>query len=517
MSERPQAVRPGGDRDDRAGAAAEARAAGQFDQAAELFLEASEGEDDLQMSLHLQLRAAHCLAAVDRNDDAVQIATTVAEAARTDLIRPELVDALGILADDHLANGRLAAAAGALAEATYTLEQVPDDPAMFQVVHNIAESYAGSGFTAAALGLFARALELSGNESDRQFCYASIAAVHHRAALRADDESVRRTHLYEGLHAATAALELAGEPEVLATCTALAHRSQILSAIGQHRDALDDARSARRIASEFGMRDEEVVAMVGEITARWHLDHDVGVLDLIAETYALAGAQHDRLASAVILQPIHDVEVEALWSMRRYDEARAALQGHVGAGAADLRRETAARLEHLLLGVEHLRVAALSRADPLTGLPNRRFLDDTLPEVLEHHPPVALGVIDLDGFKKVNDVHSYAHGDRLLQEMAVLLERVCRRCDTVIRLGGDEFVMVLRETSPNDARTVFERVRQVLANRRWDGLPDDLRITASVGVAVAGGLHDPAALIARANTALRMAKGAGRDRIEFVF
>ncbi|HAP76890.1 MAG TPA: hypothetical protein DCR14_12490, partial [Acidimicrobiaceae bacterium] len=120
----------------------------------------------------------------------------------------------------------------------------------------------------------------------------------------------------------------------------------------------------------------------------------------------------------------------------------------------------------------------------LTGLPNRRHLDTILPDAFDGTAPVCVAVIDLDGFKQVNDEHGYMLGDTVLQEVAGLLERVCRRNDAVVRLGGDEFVMVLRDTSPGDARAVFERVRQLIAARTFNGLPTSVRLTASVGVAV---------------------------------
>lgn len=125
---------------------------------------------------------------------------------------------------------------------------------------------------------------------------------------------------------------------------------------------------------------------------------------------------------------------------------------------------------------------ALSESDPLTGLPNRRHLAHLLPEVLEEHAPVCVGVIDLDGFKRVNDEFGYLEGDSVLQEVAGVLERVCRRGGSVIRLGGDEFLMVLRETSPGDARSVFSRDAAVDRHSNGGhGIPGSVVITAFIG------------------------------------
>jgi diguanylate cyclase (GGDEF)-like protein len=235
------------------------------------------------------------------------------------------------------------------------------------------------------------------------------------------------------------------------------------------------------------------------------------VLGLIRDALALA----TEINYADYLEPLLKVEVEVLWKLGLHDEARAALERNLRDANRRLYDERAARWEHVRLGVEHLRVEALSESDPLTGLPNRRHLSHLLPEVLEDHAPVCVGVIDLDGFKRINDEHGYLRGDSVLQEVAGLLERVLRRGDAVVRLGGDEFVMVLRETSPGDARFVFERVRQLIANRTWNGLPSSVGLTASVGVSVGSGSFDSARVLADAAEALQTAKRSGRDQITF--
>ena len=231
--------------------------------------------------------------------------------------------------------------------------------------------------------------------------------------------------------------------------------------------------------------------------------------DLIDEAFAAAeGLDLDRY-----LGPLHELEVEVLWTLGQYTEARAALELQLRAALHRQHDESAVRWEHVRLGADHLEVAAISESDPLTGLPNRRHLAHVLPEAIHAHAPVCLGMIDLDGFKHINDEYGYLLGDGVLQEVATVLERVCRRGDTVVRLGGDEFVMVLRETSPNDARAVFERVRQLIGMRTWHGIPADVRLTASVGLTVGSHSAEPDQLLAQATNALQQAKRTGRDRI----
>jgi diguanylate cyclase (GGDEF)-like protein len=488
-----------------------ARQAGDFDDAAKLFAQAADHADGLQSQLNLQIRQACCLLAVERYEEASGLAQTVAQQARSENHLAELADALGLIVDHHSRSGRLAEAAHVLSEAVYILERIPNEGHNYQVIHNMAATYAHCGFVEAALELYDRALRLAPNDDDRQFAYASMSAAYHYAAQREPIACERNRLMHDGLYAATAALDPEGGGELLAVCQARAHRSMMLAEIGHYHAALDDARAARRLASEHGMSEEQVVAMSGEAMALWGADQSTDVLDLIANTMALAS----EINFTDYLAPLHRIEVEALWKSGRIDDARAALERNLHDADRRLHKEQSARWEHVLLGVENLRVEALSESDPLTGLPNRRHLAHLLPKVLDEHAPVCVGVIDLDGFKRVNDEFGYMEGDGVLQEVAGLLERVCRRGDSVVRLGGDEFVMVLRETSPGDARMVFERVRQLIANRSWSGIPSGIGITASVGVAVGSGSFSSRRVLADAVAALQLAKKTGRDRITF--
>lgn len=494
--------------------AIEARQAGDFDKAGRLFAEAAAAADaagNLQQQLNLQIRQACCLLAVERYDEAAALAQVVANQARAEGYLVELADALGVIVDHHSRADRLAEAAHLLSEAAYILDRLPNDPGNYQVMHNMAVTYAHCGFVEAALELFDRALRLAENDEDRQFAYASMSSAYHYAAQREPDPGARNRLIHDGLYAATAALDPEGGTEVLAMCAAMAHRSMMLAEIGHYHAALDDARRARRLAGELGMREEQVVAMAGEAIALWGSSRQPDVLELIGDTIALAA----EISFPDYLAPLLKVEVEVLCHLGRHDDARAALERNLEEANRRLHDERSARWEHVRLGVEHLRVEAISESDPLTGLPNRRHLAHLLPEVLEGHAPVCVGIIDLDGFKRVNDEFGYLEGDSVLQEVAGLLERVCRRGDSIVRLGGDEFVMVLRETSPGDARYVFERVRQLIANRTWHGIPSGVTLTASVGVAVGSGAFDAGRVLADAATALQTAKKSGRDRITF--
>ena len=491
--------------------AIDARHVGDFERAADLFAQAAGHAAELQTQLNLQIRQACCLLAVERYEEAAALAQVVAQQARTEGHLPELADALGVIVDHHTRADRLAEAAHILSEAVYILDRLPNEAGNYQVMHNMAATYANCGFVDAALELYDRALRLAETDMDRQFAYANMSSAYHYAAQREPKPEERNRLAHDGLYAATAALDPEGGSEVLAMGTAMAHRSMLLAEIGHYHGALEDARAARSITTEHGMRQEQVIAMSGEAMALWGSSQNTDVLDLITETLALAA----ELSFTDYLDPLLKIEVEVLWKLGRVEAARAALERNLHYANHRLYEERSARWEHVRLGVDHLRMEALSESDPLTGLPNRRHLAHLLPEVLGEHAPVCVGVIDLDGFKQVNDEYGYLEGDGVLQEVAGLLERVCRRGDSVVRLGGDEFVMVLGSTSPGDARVVFERVRQLIANRTWHGVPSSVRLTASVGVSVGSGPADSSRVLADATTALQHAKRSGRDRIAF--
>jgi diguanylate cyclase (GGDEF)-like protein len=491
--------------------AAMARAQGFHLRAADLYGEAASMATSVEERLHLTMRAAHCRLQVDDRETAEHLTGEVAVTARAAQCWPQLADALGLQVEMHMLRDEFAEASEKLAEAMWVLERVPDHSAFYQVIHNMAVTYQRCDFPQPAIELYRRALELAPDETERAFTLANMASAFHLAMNSAAEGEPAAGYLRDGIDAATAALAMSGGHEVAIDATALAHRSVLLNAIGDHAGALADARRCRELTGRHELPECEVVAMVGEAVARWHLDRDPDVLQLVFD----AVARGTDLNIGPYLKSSARVSIDILWESGRYEEAREVMNRQFEGVSLALRREREARWEHVRLGVSLRDTTAISETDPLTGLPNRRFLQSWLPEVLERFAPVCVALLDLDGFKAVNDEVSYEHGDALLQELATILQRVCRRGDAVVRLGGDEFVLVLRETSPGDARPVLERVRQLIAHRTWQGLPDGCRVTASIGVAVGGGAHDAARVLAAAGEALHAAKRAGRDRVVF--
>lgn len=161
------------------------------------------------------------------------------------------------------------------------------------------------------------------------------------------------------------------------------------------------------------------------------------------------------------------------------------------------------------------RTQVLARQDGLTGLLNARAFKETSRHLLHlavrHRHPVALGVIDLDEFKRVNDRFGHSEGDRVLHGVAETLAGAVRGTDVVGRLGGDEFAVLLPETDADGARESFGRIRAALLR---DAAAQEWRVGFSIGVA----LFEVA--VADIDDALRIAdqltyavKNSGKDGI----
>jgi len=152
-------------------------------------------------------------------------------------------------------------------------------------------------------------------------------------------------------------------------------------------------------------------------------------------------------------------------------------------------------------------VAAMARGDALTGLPNRRVLDEQLPREMARarraESDLCLAIVDIDHFKAFNDSHGHLAGDMMLRECARAWDSELRGEDTIVRFGGEEFLVVLPDTAPEHAAEIVERLRAAT--------PGDQ--TCSAGLARWDLKESAENLVSRADVALYRAKAAGRDRL----
>jgi diguanylate cyclase (GGDEF)-like protein len=161
----------------------------------------------------------------------------------------------------------------------------------------------------------------------------------------------------------------------------------------------------------------------------------------------------------------------------------------------------------------------LLERDALTGVANRLGLESAYQRVKDYSGSQslthALMLLDLDGFKQVNDTYGHRTGDKLLQAAAAVLCDRIRSLDTVARLGGDEFAILLAGCSLTGANAIAEEIRQVIAALQLPDLPADLQITVSIGITEFLATADTTleAAYGQADSALYQAKGRGKNQI----
>ena len=166
----------------------------------------------------------------------------------------------------------------------------------------------------------------------------------------------------------------------------------------------------------------------------------------------------------------------------------------------------------------NIELEKLAATDYLTNLPNRRFFMqrgvEEFKRAVRNSHPLALLMLDIDEFKKVNDTYGHEVGDMALQQFVVTLKSALREIDILGRIGGEEFAVLLPDTSLEDAFLSAERVREVIANTTFEKMGKTLSVTTSIGVA--SQLEDMSGideLLSNADSALYQAKNAGRNRV----
>lgn len=255
---------------------------------------------------------------------------------------------------------------------------------------------------------------------------------------------------------------------------------------------------------------------------------------------ALAAGESAFLARTGLLEDL----ARALEGQERYRDGMAALWRHLAARQAaaqegaelrarlrlmeleigahaegDVARSRAVELERANreLRAQAQRLEQLSTTDELTGLRNRRALDRRLEEeaarAMRYVRPLVLALMDLDGFKAINDRFSHEVGDEVLREVGRLLARRLRASDVAARWGGEEFALLLPDTELEDAVRVLDGLRVRLAELPWHELHSELSLTASIGAAALEEVDELPDLLRLADRRLYAAKQQGRNRV----
>lgn len=207
------------------------------------------------------------------------------------------------------------------------------------------------------------------------------------------------------------------------------------------------------------------------------------------------------------------VDQEILWSMIDASHGVARNLLYVLSGRI---RQVNERLLESAASLE--RFEQYATVDALTGLHNRRWLDDMLAHEIircrRDDIPLSVAMVDVDHFKGFNDTHGHVAGDEALRAVAGVFDHHLRPVDTAARYGGEEFTVLMRGVTAEGAGRIAERLRRQIAATPipWEGAI--LHVTVSIGVADGVPDDTPNDLVGRADAALYRAKTNGRDRVE---
>jgi diguanylate cyclase (GGDEF)-like protein len=381
-----------------------------------------------------------------------------------------------------------------------------------------------------------RALTMvEGMDSEARFCILNNVgdnAVYQVAQLRADGEPERAERtLAEALGLVEEALRLAREAaNPFREAIILDNYGMLLALAGELDRAAGLIERAREIAAARGYRSVESgtlqhqarirlmrgdsAAAIDGLLAALDRAHAAGEKPMAMEINRELSGAYEKvgdLASALAhYRDFHALEreahnevaaVRARMAVHSYELDNARLE-------AELHRVRSAELE-----ADNLSWQRQATEDALTGLPNRRFADQRLPELAAGGGPLCVAVADVDLFKGVNDRFGHFIGDEVLRRIAGILQSSVRDNDLVARFGGEEFMIALSAAELDDARARCEVLRAQVAAYPWEQVHEGLRVTISVGLAAirdSAGLSDALDL---ADRRLYDAKREGRNRV----
>lgn len=317
----------------------------------------------------------------------------------------------------------------------------------------------------------------------------TLAATHGFTLAPADLDTIGNIQVENGLFAEA--------EQTMHRCIRLHRQGHFEDADGLAEYLLTLATAQRRLgaldraqASLNESRELCVARRLGEVLVRVHLEQ--------SELHAARGEFEDAFA-------MHKVFFTA------YDRLRSS------------QREAQARTRQAMFETVEARQEAerfreQARRDPLTGLRNRRYVDEQLPYLIGTGSALTIAIVDLDHFKRINDRLSHDVGDQVLVMVAKVLEaELAAACPDgfVARLGGEEFLLVLPGSGPVDAAKQLDAIRSAIRGLAWQPVTKGLPVTVSIGVAGTPDMAEPTqpGLLSIADRNLYVAKHGGRDRV----
>lgn len=267
------------------------------------------------------------------------------------------------------------------------------------------------------------------------------------------------------------------------------------------RSGIDGMAIAEEIVPDLVLLDMHMPGLDGLTTCRAiKANRDLNHIPVI---FVSADHRQDTVLEAFgagavdfISKPISEAEVSA--------RVRTHLEIH------SLKRRLHHRVAELEILYAQMRSVALR--DDLTGLYNRRFINERLKQQVERDQSCAVALFDIDRFKQINDANSHQVGDHVIKVIAGLARSAFRQLDTVARWGGDEFLVVMPRYSMLAAGRLCDYFRAAVAAHNWQAIGvTDGEVTVSIGVAPVHG--DAHAALAEADERLYDAKRGGRNRV----
>lgn len=245
------------------------------------------------------------------------------------------------------------------------------------------------------------------------------------------------------------------------------------------------------------------------------------MVDFVQQVDGMAtetGEYHDRIASYAIavrqtrsIADLTQLLQEVLQDTARVQAQAARARDHLANARAEAK---AAELRVQQLERELEEAGSQLRTDPLTGVLNRRGLEQALAEILRDAPmPVSVAMLDLDHFSQINANHGHAGGDQALRHMVAVVRQRLRGQELVARLGGDEFVLVFPGIPREAALETLQQLQHQLAQRPFLHEQQRVQVRFSAGVAQARPGETREALLQRADQALYAAKRIGRNQV----
>jgi diguanylate cyclase (GGDEF)-like protein len=404
----------------------------------------------------------------------------------------------------------------ALTHAVQSVAHLPDDvPPKIRARHlmTLAVGLDDSGSPADGDRRYREALEIAEDLDDQDFVLLILNNMAY-SAYEIGDESAARA-LTDRMRAIMAATGCRFAANVLDTVARV-------EMMGGRYDSVETALAE--------VLDGRVVANEADAAAECLLT--------LAEARRLAGRHAD--AQLALDRAICECEANGLAGLRarlRQEQAalhaatgdfRAAYEEHLlfhtaSSALHSAQRESRARAMQAVFEANEARRATehfrdLAHRDALTGLYNRRYVNERLPalivEATANRTPISVAIADLDHFKRINDTLSHATGDTVLQHVGALLQEAASGPIIAARMGGEEFLLIFPGIDSVEATRRCELLRLRIRTHGWQPVTGSLPVTSSIGVTTApDGRATVSALLSQADRNLYAAKRAGRDRV----